>query len=202
METWTDKKARLAQGPRLRAIDERLARLADEDYATLRRTLRSLHLLIVDATLEGDTYSLDLALDGLRRTEGIIGGREDDTPEKWGTLGRVEALTEAALLALERVPSLEDLAAYEPDSHAVRFLRCIAEHAGASNDDISQETGVRAEEVSRTGRELVSRGFARKRKVGRRNSWDLTPRGTQMLQLIADEGAPRAQREHRAAAYG
>jgi hypothetical protein len=202
VEAWTDRNARLANAPRLRALDERLTRLAGEDYATLRRTLRGIHLLLVDATLDGDTYTLDLALDGLRRAEGEIGAREDATSDKWKTLGRVEALTEAALLALERVPSLEALAPFEPDSHAAQFMRCIAEHPGASNDLISTETQIRPEEVSRLGRELSARDFARKRKIGRRNSWDLTPRGTQMLQLIEAEGAPRAQREHRLAAYG
>jgi predicted transcriptional regulator len=200
-ELWKDKDQRLQAGPRLRALDERLARFESEDVGSARRLLRSIHLLLLDATLDGDTYTLDAAVDGLRRAEGWL-MRQDESPQVWRLLGRLETLSEEALLALERVPSLRVLADFEPESQSARFLQAIAEHPGASNERIGEIVDVGTERVSRIGRELIQRGLARKRKIGRRNSWDLTPRGTQTLQLITAEGAPRPQREHRLPAYG
>jgi hypothetical protein len=170
----------------------------EEDPATLRRTLRSIHLLILDATLDGDTFVLDVAADGLprlgRRLADVVGDELQ---------GRLDTLAEEALLALERVPTLSYLADYDRDSQSAGFLQAIADNPGASNDTIREQLdGASIERVSTVGRELTERGLARKRKVGRRNAWDLTPRGQQMLQLIDAEGAPRPQREHRLPALG
>jgi DNA-binding MarR family transcriptional regulator len=198
IESWTEKDQRLQTGPRLRALEERLVRLESESGTAARRALRSVHLLLVDATLDGDTYTLDAALDGLRRAESVVASRSDDA-ENWKLMGRIETLVEGALLSLERVPSLRALADYEPESQAARCLQAIAEAPGASNEEIANVVGLGPERVSKLGRELSQRGFARKRRVGRRNSWDLTPRGTQMLQLLNSGGPTRPQREHRLA---
>lgn len=193
-KTWRDRDDRLRAGPRLRALNSRLARLESEDAAATRRTIRSLHLLVLDAVLDGDSYTLDAAIDGLRRAEGYV-MRLGDTSDKWRLLGRLETVTEEALLALERVPSLATLADYEPDSQPVRFLRAVAAQPGASNEDIMNAAGIGTPaRASTIGAELLQRGLARKRKVGRRNCWDLTPRGTQTLQMLAAEGAPRPRR--------
>jgi hypothetical protein len=201
-ETWIEKHSRLQSGPRLRALDERLARLDGEDPATARRTLRSVHLLLVDATLDGDTFLLDAALDGLQSLAGRIERRDDDS-DRHRLQGRVETMAEEALLALERVPSIDSLAAIEPDGQAAGFLRAVAAHPGASNSTVRELMGnVSTERVSTLGRELIQRGLARKRKVGRQNSWDLTPRGVQAMQLVDVGGSPRPQREHRLPAIG
>ena len=200
-ETWTEKDQRLQAGPRLRALEDRLVRLEGEDDATARRTLRSVHLLLLDATLDGDVYTLDAALDGLRHAESLVSQR-DDAANKWRLLGRVETLREHALLALERVPSVRLLTDLEPESQSARFLAAIAADPGSSNDAIAAALGVSPERISHLGRELVQRGLARKRKVGRRNSWDLTPRGGQVAELIEAGGTSRPQREHRLPALG
>lgn len=200
-ETWQEKNERLQNSPRLRAINERLLRVQDEDVAGARQTLRALHLLVIDATLDGDTYALDAAVHGLQAAANRVVARAEDS-DSWRLLGRVEALSEEALLALERVPSLRALADYEPESHSARFLRTVAENPGASNLAIAaQLDGVTEQRVSQIGRELSQRGFARKRRVGRANAWDLTPRGAQMLQLIEAGEQDRPQREHRASTY-
>jgi hypothetical protein len=201
-ETWADKHERLQTGPRLRALDERLVRLESDDLATARRTLRSIHLLLVDATLDGDTFLLDAALDGLQRVNAHRHA-DGDAPESWRLRGRLETMVEEALLALERVPAIASLASLEPDGQAACFLRAVAEQPGASNAVVREFIGdVSTERVSMLGRELVQRGLARKRKIGRRNSWDLTPRGVQTLQLVNAGGAARPQREHRLPALG
>lgn len=202
MESWTDRRDRLSSGPRLRALDERLARLPAEDAAAVRRTLRSIHLLLLDATLEGDTFLLDAAVDGLRRCSGLVLAPEASAEERARLEGRLETLHEEALFALERMPSAAMLADYEPESQSAQFLRVIAEQAGLSNEGVAARIEVGPERVSALGRELAHRGLARKRKIGRRNSWDITPRGVQVLGLIDVGGAPRPQREHRLPALG
>jgi hypothetical protein len=41
--------------------------------------------------------------------------------------------------------------------------------------------------VSRVGRRLLESGLARKRKLGRRNHWEITPRGAQALEIHAPD---------------
>lgn len=204
METWVEKRDRLQAGDRLRALEERLARTDGEnDPALLRRILRSIHLLIIDATLDGDSFLLDAAVDGLRRLGGKMMGVVVDGEDGWRLLGRLDTLAEEALLALERLPSLSHLADYEPESQGARFLQAIADNPGASNEVIRERIDeASTERISILGRELVERGLARKRKIGRRNSWSLTPRGTQVLGLIEAQGTRRPQREHRLPALG
>src|SRR5690242_3379650 len=113
-ETWEEKNERLQNSPRLRAITERLLRIQDGDVPTTRHSLRALHLLLIDATLDGDTYALDVAVDGLRLAVNRAMAKANDS-DAWRLLGRIEALSEEALLALERVPSLRTLADYESD---------------------------------------------------------------------------------------
>jgi DNA-binding MarR family transcriptional regulator len=199
-ETWNEKLERLQAGPRLRALDERLGRLEAEDAASVRRTLRGLHVLLVDAGLDGDVVTLDAIVDGLQRLAGHLARHEEPS---WVRLqGRLDALTEEAVLTLERLPSLRQLVDFQLESQSHRFLHALAEHPGADNERLADLLGARPERVSLLGRQLQQSGLARKRKVGRRNSWDLTPRGTQTLQLIEAEGAPRPQREHRLPALG
>jgi hypothetical protein len=202
IETWQDKRGRLSSGPRLRALETRLARLTEQDVAETRRTLRSIHLLLIDATLDGDTFLLDLAVEGLRGAGTAALGVDADPESRARLQGRAETLGEEALLALERLPSLTGLADYEPDSQAACFLRAIAERPNLSNDEVAEQLETRPERVSALGRELVQRGLAAKRRVGRHNAWDITPRGVQALGLIDAGGARRPQREHRLPALG
>ena len=177
-------------------------RLTGQDVGDTRRTLRSIHLLLIDATLDGDTFLLDVAVEGLRGAGAAPLGLDADPETRARLQGRAEALAEEALLALERLPSLTGLAAYEPDSQAACFLRAIAEHPNLGNDGIAAQLEAGPERVSALGRELVQRGLAAKRRVGRRNAWDITPRGVQVLGLIDAGGARRPQREHRLPALG
>jgi DNA-binding MarR family transcriptional regulator len=163
--------------------------------------LRAVHLLIVDATLDGDVFLLDAAVDGLQRLAGVEHRHGEDV--NWIRVQtRIDTLAEEALLCLERLPSLAQLADFQPDSQSARFLHALAEHPGADNETIGEALETRAERVSKLGRQLQQSGLVRKRKIGRRNSWDLTPRGTQTLQLLEAGGAQRPRREHRQPALG
>jgi hypothetical protein len=202
MEPWVEKTERLQNSPRLRALEERLARLGAADSQSNRRTARALRLILIDAVLEGDIFTLEAAVDGLRDVEQSA-KRTASEPADWELVGHIDGLREHALLALERVPPLSQLAAYEPEGQAASFLRLVAEGPGIDNLGVAGGLGdVAPERVSVLGRDLERRGLVRKRRVGRRNSWDITPRGVQTLQLIDAGGSHRSQREHRLPAMG
>jgi predicted NBD/HSP70 family sugar kinase len=141
----------------------------------------ALAMLIVDAVLDGDDASLRAAQDGLQRVYGEQSWLEDPSAEQMESRGRVLGMIDLVQWSLRRVVPKSLVARLEPDGYARRFLELVAETPGLSNTELGTQLGTDETQVSRTGRNLLASGLARKRKLGRKNQWEITPRGHQAL---------------------
>jgi hypothetical protein len=148
-------------------------------------------MLIVDAIFDGDEYSLDHAQRGLQAAYPGLRGEDSRSAE---LAGRVLGLIDVLDWGIERTLSLAVLVEFEPGSYAHEFLKALAEEPGLSNQDLLAVLDVSESEVSRIGRKLVNAGCAGRRRLGRRNFWEITPRGLQALDVLERGGMGRFQR--------
>jgi DNA-binding transcriptional ArsR family regulator len=151
-------------------------------------------MLLVDAALDGDEASLHEATRKLQvfyrlLTRSSGAKREERTEDR----GRVLAFLDVAVWALERALSLDAMASLEGDSAGFAFLKAVHETPGLTNHDIAEKVGLSESEASRVGRRLADAGLAAKRRVGRTNNWEMTPKGLQSLDLL-EGGATRFRR--------
>lgn len=191
-ESFEDRETRLTQGGRVRAAREFLdgllkaGRLGDDaSYA--------LAMLIVDATLDGDEVALHAASRQLQSLYRVLARSNDAHQEGVEDRGRVLAFLDVAAWGLERALSLSALAELERNSAAHGFLRAVVERPGMTNVEIAREVGIADAEASRLGRRLADAGLVGKRRLGRRNHWEVTPKGLQALDLL-ETGASRHRR--------
>ena len=133
-------------------------------------------LEIVDAIVAGDTAALRDTLRELRAA------RPGDRS------GATAALMSTAQWALERLPSPAESELVAQGTQAWRFLSALRD-GGQGSGDLQVLLGVDDTQVSRTGRRLLDAGLVTRRKLGRRVSWDLSPRGRTALESAA--GSPR-----------
>jgi DNA-binding MarR family transcriptional regulator len=139
---------------------------------------------LVDAALEADEESLDTALTWLQWQ---YGRRKPtaSTPEASEERGAILGFINVAQWGLQRAPAASVIPAVEPGTHAARFLQALSACPGLSNSKLAAELGVDETEVSRVGRGLIEKGLAARRRLGRLNSWEITPRGRQTLAACA-----------------
>ena len=126
--------------------------------------------LVVDAFAASDLDALELADTTLRRASGVADNLEADLAGELRAFGRVVHFA-AEGLATSALPTIE------PSSHAASFLRYVAMNPGASNQAIADDLMIDVTEVARTGARLRDAGLAIAHRMGRTNSWDITPRG-------------------------
>jgi len=191
-ESGVERTERLADGPRLRELQ---AALADVEQAQQPGDLvfSVIAMLVVDAVLDGDEHTLGSAVRQLQRLVGVAAQEGHEHSE---SRGRLLGLLDVASWGLERQVSLEFLAEFEATSHAHEFLKAVAEKPGLSNSDLVVNLGTSEAEVSRVGRRLANAGIATKRRLGRRNYWEITPKGIQALEIIENGGVSRYFRPH------
>jgi len=103
--------------------------------------------------------------------------------------GRLLGLIDVARWALQRAPVASSVPAVEPGSHSEDFLRLLCMSGDTSNSKVIADLGWDKSEVSRVGWKLIEKGLATKRKIGRRNSWEITPRGQRTLRLLGYDDA-------------
>jgi DNA-binding MarR family transcriptional regulator len=187
-EAFGDRDQRLAAGSRLEAARRLLENVEEPDAS--EGVFNALAMLIVDAALDDDEHSLDWVLSGIQSAAAV---RTDADAERFG---RLLALADITAWALDRTLSASFLHEFEQSSHAHSFIRVITDRPGISNLDIMQELGVSESEVSRLGRQLIQAGVASKRRLGRRNHWEVTPRGVHMLEVLDSGGVSRYRRPH------
>lgn len=195
-ERFGDRADRLADGFRVRAIRELTQDLLAEGRLGDDST-NALAMLIIDATLDGDEVSLHVAsrqLQGLYRV--LTRSPEEAGEDVIEQRGRVVAFIEVAGWGLERVLSLGALAEIDEDSAGHEFLKAVNEKPGQTNGELAGAIGISDAEVSRVGRRLADAGLAAKRRIGRRNHWEVTPKGLHTLELLDSGGASRFQRPH------
>jgi DNA-binding MarR family transcriptional regulator len=143
---------------------------------------------LVDAALDTDEESLDTALTWLQWQYGRR-RLTASTPEASAERGALLGFIHVAQRALQRVPAASPIPAVEPGTHAARFLQVLSACPGLSNAKLAAELGVDETEVSRVGRGLIEKGLAARRRLGRLNSWEITPRGRHTLAAFAESGA-------------
>jgi DNA-binding MarR family transcriptional regulator len=146
--------------------------------------LSALATFLVDATLDTDEESLDTALTWLQWQYGRRRATAD-APEASQERGALLGFIHVAQWGLQRAPAASVIPAVEPGTHAARFLHTLSASTGLSNAKLAAELGVDETEVSRVGRGLIEKGLAARRRLGRLNSWELTPRGRQTLAALA-----------------
>ncbi|HEX8083047.1 MAG TPA: TetR family transcriptional regulator [Solirubrobacteraceae bacterium] len=150
--------------------DALLRRLGRLDADAGRREAVALGL--VDALLEGDHETLAAAVDALRDAHARAGGDAE-------LRGWLDAAVAFAHWGLERVPSP---AAVARGTHAHDFLRVLDGAPQVASAELRRVLEVDETQVSRTGRRLLERGLATRRKVGRQVFWQITPRGRRALE--------------------
>jgi hypothetical protein len=189
-ENIDERDERLRSGPRLREINQELELLASSPVPDEGR-FRALAMLVVDAILDGDEYALERAHSGLQALYPQVASLGSETAE---FPGRLLGLIDVIDWGLERTLSLAFLVDVEPGSYGHSFLKALAEETGLGNADLGAILDVSDTEVSRVGRRLVTAGCAVKRRLGRRNYWEITPRGLQALDVLEHGGIGRHQR--------
>jgi AcrR family transcriptional regulator len=159
------------------ALVERIEQL---DQQEKRREAVALGL--VDALLERDGQTLAGAVDALRAARAGADGE---------LVGWLDAAISVAHWGLERVPSQ---AAVVRGTQAHDFLSALAGSAQLGSADLRDRLDTDETQVSRTGRQLLERGFVMRRKLGRHVFWQLTPRGRSALAAApASERAPSSE---------
>ena len=158
--------------------------------------------LLLDATLTQDEPVVHSLRGLFRQTyarlqlelEGTGTVPVDDEQRRAGDerRGRLLVLGDLGRAAAERVAPAAAAVRVEPGSHAERFLFALAGEPGLSSRDICDRirghSGRSVDEavLSRLGRKLLAQGLVDVVRTGRRNSWDLTPRGEQLCTVLTD----------------
>ena len=133
-------------------------------------------LEIVDAIVAGDSAALRETLGELRAA------RPKDRS------GATAALVSTVQWALERLPSPAESEVVAHGTLAWRFLSALRD-GGQGSSELKVLLGVDETQVSRAGRRLLDAGLVTRRKLGRRVTWELSPRGRGSLEAAA--GSPR-----------
>jgi len=196
LESFSDRNERLGKGsPRQSELERVLAKL-ESASGDIEGSLDALRMLLVGAIQEEDDYSLRLAVQGLHRLY-LSRGSASETLEAREDLGELRGLHNVASMVLEGLVPLGILAELEPDSVPHQMLVAIADDRTKSNADLASDLGVDKSQVSRAGARLHAAGLARARRAGRKNLWEITPRGLQTLSLLATGGKPTPQGRQR-----
>ncbi len=144
-------------------------------------------MFLVDSCADRDESSLDAIRMGTQRLLGRVRGGGSSSPGQVLDLafidGRLRSLIDAAHWGLERALPPEFTVELDRGSHAFRMLEVIAIRPGTSNQDIAAFLHLHEAEVSRAGRKLTAYGLANKRKLGRVNRWEVSPRGSEVLRI-------------------
>lgn len=197
METFSDRRERLASSPRQRELDALITALRSSE-ANTERVLEATRLLVVGAILEDDAEALRLAAQALHKA--YLSWNTEHGTEKAEHRGEVRGLHNVASVVLERLLDPALLAELESGSVAHQMLSQMADKRGLSNDDLAGLLLVNKTQVSRAGARLQASGLATARRAGRRNAWDITPRGEEALNAVAAGGKPRPRRKQFASA--
>lgn len=118
------------------------------------------------------------------------------------SIGRVEAVLETVRGALRRLAGDEATSQVTPGSVSHRMLRALSETPGVTNRSLAELLAVDETQVSRAGRQLDELSLAWKRRLGKVNLWELTPRGHRAVITLeaARRGAERIHNDRDTAA--
>jgi predicted NBD/HSP70 family sugar kinase/DNA-binding MarR family transcriptional regulator len=144
-------------------------------------SFEALAMLLADACIDRDEANLERVRTGSQRILGRVRARAPEGPAALRVDGRLLSLIDVAHWGTERSVPANYTTLIDRGSHAFHMLELVATRPGATNQDIAGALNVHETEVSRAGRRLSAAGLAHKRKLGRANHWEVTPRGTAAL---------------------
>lgn len=118
------------------------------------------------------------------RLEGLALAIMDADSRLIGDAGRdvLEGFAESVASFLFRMPAAP--APFAPDSEMGRVLSAVFAFPGISGREISARTGLDSSQVSRSGRRLQRAGFLSLTRLGRVNSWLVTPKGASLARQL------------------
>jgi hypothetical protein len=147
----------------------------------LRRRARTIGRLAAEAAADGDLPALEAMID----LAASSAPRPGEDAEREFRRGVFEMLANTAKAMHQILQSNELLASVTAGSLAHQMLLVIEREPGTSNAQLQQLLGgARDDAVSRAGRILTERGLARKDRHGRRNLWQILPRGERILDVV------------------
>ncbi|MGK5693118.1 ROK family protein [Streptomyces sp. URMC 128] len=192
-ESETRKAARKINGSsafpaRISTLDQLLGELEAAPAPWTEGDRRALVRVLVDASLDGDEDSLRSAVDWLQWVYATSDELAADL--RRSHQAEVAALISVAQYGLRRAQAIAAASSVDLRGSQGAFLRAVGRDPGCSNLDLVELLGVGETQVSRTGGQLAKLGLVTKRKIGRRNYWDMTPRGWEVLRSAdGSEGA-------------
>jgi predicted NBD/HSP70 family sugar kinase len=169
-------------GSRLAEL-QRLLESVEASSDTSRGDYNALAMLLADAALDADEDSLSIGQRMLKRVYFRQLRMPEPSTEALEQRGRVLALIDVLQWLLRRITPPAEVTSLEPAGHPRRFLEAIAVRPGLSNQNLASLLETDMTEISRVGRRLIDGGLARKRRLGRWNHWEITPRGTHVLSM-------------------
>jgi len=155
-------------------LEERPGSITESDFDVIA-------MLIVDAVLDADEHSLETAERGLQHLHASNERIKRPKVEQIEERGRLLALIDIAHWGLEHVLPVSVLERLQPFEHASRFLHVIMEQRGLSSSEVIAQTNLEEHEVLHMGQLLAATGLARKRVIGRREFWEITPLGRDVV---------------------
>jgi len=170
----------VADGQTSGAALEHLARV-DPGSNDWERELSAATMGLVDTILKADASALQQLTDPLRDRLAELFEDSGHTREIRGWLLALLSITR---LALQRLPSQEELE-FPRSGQAWTFLKALEQHPRKSAY-VRQHLDTGDSQVSRVGRDLLARGLVIQRRLGREATWELTPRGRQLLRAAHD----------------
>jgi predicted NBD/HSP70 family sugar kinase/DNA-binding MarR family transcriptional regulator len=178
-ESWErDRNSRSSDIMDLLADLGRACRDAAEDE--IAPLFEALAVFLADSCVDRDESNIDAIRVGAQR---LLGHVRSGSPARPLLDGRLCSLIDVAHWGLERSLPTEFTVKLDRESQAFRVLEVIAIRPGTSNQDIATLLGFHETEVSRAGRRLIAYGLANKRKLGRVNRWEVSPRGAEVLRI-------------------
>jgi DNA-binding MarR family transcriptional regulator/transcriptional regulator with XRE-family HTH domain len=151
----------------------------------------ALAMLLIDSTLSGDDDSLRAIQNWLRdeHADSSVGGE----PSLAEARGRISGLLDVSHWAIQRALPPAEIRWVEPGSHADCFLRALMVEPGLSNRDLVDRLAIDESQISRLGRKLRKQGLVVTRFVGRRNCWEVTPKGQRAFELLHGLGSAEVE---------
>lgn len=147
---------------------------------------RALAQVLTDASLASDETTLRYVLKWLQWVISRDSG-DDAAQAMSGQSADLAAFISIAQYGLGRAQAVALASTVDLRGIQGQFLEKVAENPGCSNSELVTLLESDETQVSRAGAQLAKRGLATKRKVGRHNYWEITPRGRGILRENAGE---------------
>jgi hypothetical protein len=154
----------------------------DAGSADWESTLSPVAMSLVDALLDADAASLQEMSDPVRDALADLFDDAEHTRELRGYLLAMLAVTR---WGLQRLPD-PDALAIDRDTQAWKMLVELGKGSSVSSGELRQRLRTNESQVSRVGRQLLAAGLVAQRRIGRTATWELTPRGRQVMRHAAD----------------